>query len=76
MEVIKKYNILNYRPIAILSTLGKIFERVMANRLCLFLENNKILTTKQYGFNKNRPTHAIVDFIITVVDSLTKIKYQ
>ena len=34
----------NYRPISVTSCLGKIFEKVMTNRLYTFLETNKLLT--------------------------------
>ena len=46
----------NYRPISVTSCLGKIFEKVMANRLYTFLETNKLLTNNQSGFRKNRKT--------------------
>jgi len=46
----------SYRPISILSCLGKIFEKIMAKRLYAFLESNKLLTKIQSGFRKHRRT--------------------
>ena len=33
----------NYRPIAILNTLGNVFEKIIYTRLMVYLEKNKIL---------------------------------
>lgn len=48
-----KSDINNYRPIALLPVLSKIFEKVIYNSLYSFLEANKILTPEQFGFKKN-----------------------
>ena len=42
----------NYRPISLLPTFSKIFERVIFNRLSSFLTTNNILYDSQYGFRK------------------------
>ena len=42
----------NYRPISILPTLSKIFERHVANQLSTFFENNNVVYNKQSGFRK------------------------
>ena len=42
----------NYRPVSLLSTLSKVYEKVMYNRLIDFLEAEKILYEKQFGFRK------------------------
>ena len=42
----------NYRPISILSNIGKIFDKVVCIRLTEYLEKNKILFNNQYGFRK------------------------
>lgn len=46
----------NYRPISILSSLSKIFERVFYNRLFDFLRQEDILYDKQFGFRKSYST--------------------
>ena len=43
----------NYRPISLLSTIGKIFEKVLANRITSFLELHHLLSPKQFGFRQN-----------------------
>jgi len=44
----------NYRPISHLSSLSKIFERIIYNQLSSHLQNNNILSPLQFGFTKNR----------------------
>ena len=44
----------NYRPISLLSGLGKIFEKVLVSSMGTFLEDNHLLSLKQFGFRKNR----------------------
>jgi hypothetical protein len=43
----------NYRPISILTSFSKIFEKVISNRLHAHVSVNNILDTNQYGFRKN-----------------------
>ena len=43
----------NYRPISVLPILGKIFEKIINNRVIDYLEANNILFKHQYGFRKN-----------------------
>jgi hypothetical protein len=47
----------SYRPISLLSVIGKIFERIRTNRLKLTLETNNLLPPKQFGFHAQRSTH-------------------
>lgn len=47
----------NYRPISLLETLGKVFERLINQRLRTHLEHNDLLTNKQFGFRPHRSTH-------------------
>ena len=49
-------NISNYRPIAILLFLSKIFERCMYTRLMNFAVVNNLFTPNQYGFLKGKST--------------------
>ena len=42
----------NYRPISLLSSLDKIFEKIIYKRLSLFIEKHAILYHQQYGFRK------------------------
>lgn len=63
----------NYRPIAIIPVLSKIFEIILKNKLTSYLESKQLLSRVQYGFRKNRSTlSAIADFIELIVDGLDK----
>ena len=49
-------NVDNYRGITLLSTLGKLFTRVLNNRLMFWTDSHKILIDAQAGFRKSRST--------------------
>ena len=46
----------NYRPISLLSCLGKLFERLLAGRLSLHLEERGLFNKNQSGFRKGKMT--------------------
>ena len=46
----------NYRPVAILSPLSKIFEKIVYEQLHEYFTRNKILHSNLHGFRKNRST--------------------
>ena len=50
----------NYRPISLLSILGKIFEKAISARFLKFLDKHNVLTQNQFGFRKNRSTDQAV----------------
>lgn len=56
----------SYRPICLLDSPGKMFERVIYNRLHDHAEATEALSDMQFGFRKNRST---VDAIKVVVDT-------
>ena len=58
----------SYRPISLTSCLGKLLEKIVANRLSLFLETNKLLNPNQAGFRQNRNTS---DQVLRVVQTAT-----
>ena len=69
-----KFN--NYRPVSLLCTLSKVFEKVMYNRLISFLEREKILYEKQFGFRKKHSTYmALMILIDKLIKSLEKGEY-
>ena len=56
-----KLNPESYRPISLLSTLSKIYEKVLYVRLYSHLMKNKLVYDKQYGFRCHYSTnHALV----------------
>ena len=46
----------NYRGITVLSCIGKLFTRILNNRLSRWVEQENKITNSQYGFRKNRGT--------------------
>ena len=71
-----KDNPTNYRPISLLPILGKLFEKILADRLLEFLNENNILTQNQFGFRKNYSTElAIADIYNNLLDNLEKKKH-
>ena len=59
----------NYRPISILTSINKIFERILHNQLSKYLESNDLLPPFQYGYRKQHNTNqAIADY----TDYITK----
>lgn len=46
------FNPSSYRPISLLSSLGKIFERILLKRLNMHIENDVIIPNQQFGFRK------------------------
>ena len=54
----------NYTPISLLSNLDKTIEKLMHKRLMGFLNDQKVLYKKQFGFQKKISTaHAVISFI-------------
>ena len=60
----------NYRPISVLSCFSKILERIMHNRIYKYLQENKILYPKQFGFQFGHSTdHAIIQFVDQIFEA-------
>lgn len=58
----------NYRPIAIIPTLAKIFEIAIKNRIYSYIEKVGILCTEQYGYRKNKST---VIAMVNLIEDVT-----
>ena len=59
----------NYRPLSILPTLSKIFEKLIHVRIYQFLDGNQVLYNHQLGFRK---AHSTVHAVQTAIYSVTK----
>lgn len=67
----------NYRPIAILPTFAKIFEKAMSNRVYKFLEKYQILDESQNGFRKSKSTTlAVYKYIQAAINNINKKTYS
>jgi ribonuclease HI len=55
----------SYRPIALSSTLAKVTEHLIKNRLEWHLESNKILPPTQFGFRKSKSTAESISILLT-----------
>ena len=62
----------NYRPIALLPSLSKIFEYVLLEQLTNYFVENNLLSSHQYGFRaKFRAKHSTELAALNIVDNLT-----
>jgi hypothetical protein len=66
----------NYRPIALLSTLSKVLEKIVSVQLVNHLDRNKILYEHQYGFQRNKSTeHSIIHALNYIGRAMNDNKY-
>ena len=47
----------NYRPVSVLPSVPKVFERIMYNRFVSYLNEYKLLFSYQFGFRKIHSTY-------------------
>lgn len=67
----KQNDIENLRPIALLSNVSKIIEKIIYKRIMNYLEKHNILSDAQNGYVKGRSTvRAVFQFIEDVIDAL------
>ena len=65
----------NYRPISLLSNIGKL-EKLMDKQVYIFLEQNNCLYTHQFGFTKKHSTnHALIQITHKIRNALDENKY-
>ena len=66
-----KTEISAYRPVSLLTSFSKIFEKVIYNRLLKHTQVNNIITMDQYGFKNNSSTElAIFKLINSILTSI------
>jgi len=53
----------SYRPITMLSTVGKLMERMVCNRLEFVIESRNLISETQYGFRKGRSTYDSLTYL-------------
>jgi hypothetical protein len=59
----------NYRPISLLCSFSKILEKIVANRLIKYLNNNNLISLNQFGF---RAKHSTIHPMFSLVNSAAK----
>ena len=76
IPIYKKENKLlmdNYRPISWLSSMSKLFEKVVYNQLFTYFQKNRLFYNGQYGFRMNHSTELaaieLVDRILKDIDN-------
>ena len=57
----------NYRPLSILSTVSKVFERSATNQLVLYLEQNKLLNEIQHAYRKFHSTITCLSEVVNYI---------
>ena len=63
--------ITNYRPVSLLTTLSKIYEKIIYKRILDFLKEHNILYKNQFGFREKNSTYmAIINLLDCVINSL------
>lgn len=55
----------NYRGISVIPPIAKVFEKILANQIVEFLEQNKILTNDQHGFRTSHSCETALHQIIS-----------
>ena len=62
-----------YRPISLLSTISKIFEKMLKCRIVSFIQKNNILSDKQFGFREKMSTEdALLNFLEPVYRNINE----
>jgi hypothetical protein len=68
-----KQDISNYRPISLLTSISKVFEKIIYDRLYAHLERNNILVQEQSGFRKHHSTEqaafSLINSILTAMNN-------
>ena len=54
-----------YRPISLLNSISKVFEKLLQSRMIKFCEKNSIISGNQYGFRSNR---SCIDAIVSITE--------
>lgn len=67
------HNISDYRPISLLSSFSKLYERAVKQQLFMFLESNNLFDKEQHGFQGGKSViTAGINFIESIIDAIEK----
>lgn len=62
-----KYNVVNYRPISLITNFAKIFEKILKTRITSFINKNNILSERQCGFREKMSTQDAITYLTTKI---------
>ena len=63
----------NYRPVSLLTSISKIFEKVAHKQLSIYFEQNELFYDSQYGFRQGHSTElASIELIYRILTALEK----
>jgi hypothetical protein len=68
-----KSDMSNYRPISLLTSFSKIFEKVIYKRLYQHVINNNILAPEQYGSFTDRASYNLINNILPAIDKKSSV---
>ena len=68
-----KFKPCNYRPIALLSNLLKLYQAILDDRVSTFLESNNLLADSQHGF---RPDRSLLDAHFLLAEAIQTAKHR
>lgn len=68
--------VLNYRPISLLEVVGKVFEKIINNRLRNYLEDNNMNNPRQQSFRRHRGTATAIALIYEKIANSQQNRYQ
>jgi hypothetical protein len=63
----EKANCSNYRPISIVPTISKVFERLVHTQIVSYLESCNLFSSSQYGFRSN---HSTIEAVMSLLSGL------
>jgi hypothetical protein len=70
-------NVANYRPISLLTSFSKVFEKVICRRILTHVNNNNILVNKQFGFQSKlsteKATYNLINEILEALNNKTEV---
>ena len=65
----------NYRPVSVLSSVSKVFEKVIFNQIYKYFHDNNLFHGSQYGFRSNHSTElATLEFLDRIMIEMDKDK--
>lgn len=59
----------NYRPISLMGNISKLLERIINKRLMTYLENNNLISDRQFGFRRGKSTEDAVTLLTDIVSA-------